>query len=56
MDYKDQADRYSSIPYNRCGNSGIKLPLISLGLWHNFDDIDSFTNSWPYVGFYARAA
>ncbi len=44
MDYKAQSDRYSSMPYNRCGNSGIKLPLISLGLWHNFGDIDSFTN------------
>jgi L-glyceraldehyde 3-phosphate reductase len=29
-------DRYEQIPYRRCGNSGLKLPLLSLGLWHNF--------------------
>lgn len=29
-------DRYEKIPYRRCGNSGLKLPVISLGLWHNF--------------------
>ena len=29
-------DRYNKIPYRRCGHSGIKLPLLSLGLWHNF--------------------
>lgn len=28
--------------YNRCGNSGIKLPVLSLGLWHNFGDVDDF--------------
>ena len=30
--------------YNRCGNSGLKLPAVSLGLWHNFGDLTSFTN------------
>lgn len=30
------ADRYDQIPYRRCGQSGLKLPVISLGLWHNF--------------------
>ncbi|WP_436493423.1 L-glyceraldehyde 3-phosphate reductase [Actinokineospora sp. HUAS TT18] len=31
-------DRYDRIPYNRCGRSGLKLPAVSLGLWHNFGD------------------
>lgn len=31
--------------YRRCGNSGIELPLISLGLWHNFGDVDDFATS-----------
>jgi len=30
--------------YNRCGNSGVKLPAISLGLWHNFGGVDTFEN------------
>ena len=30
--------------YNRCGKSGIKLPMVSLGLWHNFGSRDSFDN------------
>jgi L-glyceraldehyde 3-phosphate reductase len=32
--------RYESIPYRRCGRSGVKLPLLSLGLWHNFGGVD----------------
>lgn len=32
------------MPYNRCGNSGLKLPALSLGLWHNFGDKDNFEN------------
>ena len=31
--------------YRRCGRSGLKLPLISLGLWHNFGGTDSFENA-----------
>jgi L-glyceraldehyde 3-phosphate reductase len=31
--------------YNRCGNSGLKLPAISLGLWHNFGGVDVYENS-----------
>lgn len=38
-------DRYEKIDYRRCGRSGIKLPLLSLGLWHNFGDTTSFENS-----------
>jgi len=39
--YEPAGDRYEQIPYNRCGRSGLKLPAISLGLWHNFGDVDS---------------
>ncbi|MDQ6436542.1 L-glyceraldehyde 3-phosphate reductase [Mesorhizobium sp. LHD-90] len=38
MPYSPAADRYKSMRYNRCGKSGLKLPAISLGLWHNFGD------------------
>jgi L-glyceraldehyde 3-phosphate reductase len=38
MTYTPAADRYDSIPYRRCGRSGIELPAVSLGLWHNFGD------------------
>ena len=40
--YQPLNSRYDSIRYNRCGNSGLKLPAISLGLWHNFGGVDSF--------------
>ncbi|MEV4599782.1 L-glyceraldehyde 3-phosphate reductase [Amycolatopsis sp. NPDC049253] len=36
MTYVAATSRYDSIPYRRCGRSGLKLPAISLGLWHNF--------------------
>ena len=36
MEYLASDDRYDSFPYRRCGRSGLKLPAISLGLWHNF--------------------
>ncbi|EAR49480.1 hypothetical protein OG2516_13901 [Oceanicola granulosus HTCC2516] len=36
MTYRPAADRYEKMVYRRCGNSGLKLPAISLGLWHNF--------------------
>jgi L-glyceraldehyde 3-phosphate reductase len=36
--------RYESMTYNRCGRSGLKLPAISLGLWHNFGSVDVFEN------------
>ncbi len=38
MSYTPAADRYESMRYNRCGKSGLKLPAISLGLWHNFGE------------------
>lgn len=36
--------RYETMPYHRCGNSGLKLPAVSLGLWHNFGNTGSFDN------------
>src|SRR5665213_2034208 len=36
--YLPSPDRYASMPYRRCGRSGLKLPAVSLGLWHNFGD------------------
>ena len=44
MTYIPESNRYEQMTYRRCGNSGIKLPLISLGLWHNFGKIDDFEN------------
>ena len=42
MNYTPSADRYNKMLYNRCGKSGIQLPAISLGLWHNFGSVDDF--------------
>lgn len=42
MSYQPANDRYNKMAYRRCGRSGIKLPAISLGLWHNFGDITPF--------------
>ena len=36
--------RYDNMKYNRCGNSGLKLPAVSLGLWHNFGDTGVYAN------------
>ena len=36
MKYNADSNRYSEMLYRTCGDSGVKLPLISLGLWHNF--------------------
>ncbi len=38
MNWQASEDRYSKMKYNRCGESGVTLPAISLGLWHNFGD------------------
>ncbi len=38
------SNRYQDMQYNRCGNSGLKLPALSLGLWHNFGDVDDPSN------------
>ena len=42
MTYSAAEDRYESMPYRRVGRSGLKLPAISLGLWHNFGDDKRF--------------
>jgi L-glyceraldehyde 3-phosphate reductase len=44
MIYTPSPERYQNMEYRRCGNSGIKLPLLSLGLWHNFGDVDVSEN------------
>ena len=44
MTYKPDENRYEKMNYRRCGNSGVKLPSISLGLWHNFGEIDDYEN------------
>jgi L-glyceraldehyde 3-phosphate reductase len=44
MDYLPAASRYQTMKYNRVGASGIRLPAVSLGLWHNFGDVDVFQN------------
>lgn len=45
MNYNANLNRYQEMQYRRCGKSGIQLPEISLGLWHNFGGVDSFENS-----------
>jgi L-glyceraldehyde 3-phosphate reductase len=40
MQYLPTSHRYSSMKFNRCGRSGLRLPAISLGLWHNFGHVD----------------
>jgi len=42
MNYKATENRYEAMKYRRCGKSGIKLPEISLGLWHNFGGVDCY--------------
>ncbi len=44
MNYKANLNRYEKMIYNRCGRSGLQLPAISLGLWHNFGGVDIFEN------------
>jgi L-glyceraldehyde 3-phosphate reductase len=45
MQYMPDARRYQTMEYRRCGNSGLKLPALSLGLWHNFGHIDVLENA-----------
>lgn len=42
--YTASEKRYETMEYHRCGNSGLLLPALSLGLWHNFGDTSSFEN------------
>lgn len=45
MSYRPAKDRYGSMEYRRCGRSGLRLPAVSLGLWHNFGGVDVFENA-----------
>ena len=45
MSYQPSRTRYKNMEYRRCGKSGIKLPALSLGLWHNFGFVNEFENS-----------
>jgi len=44
MQYTPAENRYQNMRYNRVGASGVRLPAVSLGLWHNFGDVDDFEN------------
>lgn len=44
MSYIANENRYTNMLYNKCGESGLKLPAVSLGLWHNFGTNDSYQN------------
>jgi len=43
------SNRYNEMKYRRCGNSGLLLPELSLGLWHNFGGVDTFENATNIV-------
>ncbi|MDP4256566.1 MAG: aldo/keto reductase, partial [Bacteroidota bacterium] len=44
MGYSPDPARYESMAWRRCGKSGLQLPVVSLGLWHNFGGVDSLEN------------
>ncbi len=44
MEYTAKGTRYGTMEYRKCGESGLKLPAVSLGLWHNFGDNADFQN------------
>jgi L-glyceraldehyde 3-phosphate reductase len=45
LSYQPSPQRYDAMPYNRCGRSGLKLPAVSLGLWHNFGGVDDYATA-----------
>jgi L-glyceraldehyde 3-phosphate reductase len=49
MSYTPAPDRYEKAPFRRCGRSGLRLPPISLGLWHNFGGVNVFENGRAIV-------
>ena len=49
MSYVPAADRYDRMTYNRCGRSGLHLPAVSLGLWHNFGGVDAYETGLAMV-------
>ena len=44
MEYTASEKRYESAEYRKCGESGLKLPAVSLGMWHNFGENADFDN------------
>ena len=51
MKYTASEKRYETMKYNRCGKSGLMLPAVSLGLWHNFGTNDDFVNGCKDCGY-----
>ncbi|MBX2841881.1 MAG: L-glyceraldehyde 3-phosphate reductase [Flammeovirgaceae bacterium] len=49
MNYRAASSRYDKMEYKRCGNSGLLLPGVSLGLWHNFGGVDTYENGRAIV-------
>ena len=49
MNFIASPDRYGTMKYARCGRSGLMLPRISLGLWHNFGDVDRYATARDVV-------
>ena len=49
MSHTAAESRYASMPYRRCGRSGLQLPAVSLGLWHNFGHVDRLDNAQSLV-------
>ena len=52
--YQPATERYERMLYKYCGRSGLKLPLISLGLWHNFGSVDDFTMATDMIKYALR--
>ena len=49
MIWQPAASRYADMTYNRCGRSGLKLPALSLGLWHNFGSTSAFEDGQEMI-------
>ena len=49
MAYEPSSTRYDTMRYNRTGRSGLTLPAVSLGLWHNFGGVDTFETARAMV-------
>lgn len=49
IDYEPRAERYTAMEYRHCGETGLRLPRVSLGLWHNFGSGDDFDNARAMV-------
>ena len=49
--YQADSTRYDAMQYRRAGKSGLKLPAVSLGLWHNFGGVDTLENARAHSSF-----